>query len=515
MTRTALPVLDGVHNFGTATDPCPQDCQKYGGTMPLKVATGGGVFDRFRTALPFLLIAGVAGAVSLIALSHTPRATVSYYDEGVYYYQSVLLMDGRRPYTDFAVPQPPGILAIGSASIAAGTGVTGMRLVSWFCAMAVLYQTYWLGRCIAGRCEAESPNLVGITAAAFFIVSNRTVYLLTQGATEMPALALALAATQLLLVGGPKRAWVPGVVLGLATVFRLQPASYLPGYLLLIAATNGLRGSIRPVVLFLLGFGLTAALIHGALAALVPKYADCVFLFQFQRERMSVGEKALGLIRFLGEPHVGFAAVAVACLAAGCPPFGRGVGWYAAAVLLATSFSGNVLNLVYYVPVLPYMMTAAALVIDAACRALGGSRFVFVGAVTVAVAGSGLQNRFELMEQRRLDPIHRRFIDDVRSAPSETVWTLDGRIAALAGKRLVDDYYATDPNMLYARRRELFQTWIRNTLPKADLVAVTAGVVAFLRAPDARYIRASGKPMVFESDETEQAFQALAKSDVP
>ncbi len=463
---------------------------------------------RFRTALPAAPIVGLIAAIALVALLHAPRATFSYYDEGVYYYQSVLLAQGERPYADFAVPQPPGILAVGAASKLTGVGLPGVRLASWACGMVALYQTFWLARLVAGRCRSDNPALVGVTAAALVAVSNRTVCALTSGATELFALCLGLAAAQLVLVGVPRRAWLPGVVLGLATLFRLQPASYLPGFLALMVAVHGPRAAIRPFLLFSFGFGLTAAACHGALSALVTNYVDCVFAFQLERTRMTFSEKVLGLLQFLSETHVGFAVVSTACLAAGRSPAGRGVGWYAAVMLVVTTFSGTVLNLLYYVPVLPFLMTAAALVVDAAGRAFGG-RAVFVAAVAVAAGGTAFQNKAELLDQRRPDAAHREFLGRLRAAPGGTVWTLDGRVAELAGKRLVADYYATDPNMLFARRRELFRAWMRETAPRADVVAVTALVVTWLTPDDARFLAGAGKELLFESEDTERSYRAL------
>lgn len=461
------------------------------------------------TILPGLIILLVIATVSLVALANSSRTTLSYYDEGVNYYQAVLMARGQRPYTDFFVAHPPGVLLVGALNYTLGFGLTGVRVVSWLCGMIALYQSFWLGRHLARSCNAQHPVLVGVTAAALVILSNRFVYVLTQGATDMPALCLSLAAGQMLLRTNCRHAWSAEVVFGLATLFRLQPVSFLPGFLALIAAVHGLRGGIRPAVSFTLGLGVTAAAIHGSLALVFPKYVDAAFLFQAQRTRLPIGEKVLVLTRFLGEPHVAFAFFAAVCVAVGRVTAGRAIAWYALCLVLITTLSGNSLYLVYYVPALPYMAAAAAFSADVISQSVAGGRLAHVCVVLVAAGGTGLLIKEELLTQRRMDPVHRRFVDAIRDARGDVIWAEDGRIAILAGKRMPDDYYATDPNALYQLQPERFATWLRETVPNTQVIAVTPLLINWLNTEDAIYLRNSGKQLMFESEATEQRFLSL------
>ncbi|MEO6269457.1 MAG: hypothetical protein ABIP08_04050, partial [Lautropia sp.] len=53
---------------------------------------------------------------------------------------------GRVPYSDFFVPQPPGILGLGWTAQMLGVGLGGVRTVAVLCGLLTLYQTYRLGR---------------------------------------------------------------------------------------------------------------------------------------------------------------------------------------------------------------------------------------------------------------------------------------------------------------------------------------------------------------------------------
>ncbi len=453
---------------------------------------------------------GVVVGIGLAALFNASRHTLSYYDEGVYYHQGVLWAQGQRPYTDYFVPQPPGILMAGAASYRCGTGLAGVRVLTWLCGLVVLYQTFWITRRSAQRCQLAPPGLIGLTAAALVVCSNRFVYTCTQAGTDMPSTCLVLAVLQVLLVTECRRGMLPGALLGLSTLIRLQPASFLPGIVMMILMTDASGRRIRTAALFVGGFILAFALGHGALALVAPGYTEGVFLFQMQRLRVGTGEKLLILLQFLGEPHVGFAAVAVGCTLASPVRAVRSLAWLAAYLVIVTTFSGNVLYLIYFLPSLPLLMTAASLVIASAARTIGGGPWPHFFAVLVAACGTGLSIKSEFLDQRRLDPIHRRYIEAVRAAPGAVLLTDDGRVAVAAGKRLVADYYATDPNALFQLDPERFRGWLRDVLPQADAVGVSPKFFDWLTSADARLLRDSGKPLIFESEALERSFDSKA-----
>src|SRR5262245_42863740 len=106
-------------------------------------------------------------ALSVLTATALPRVAFSMYDEGVYYYQSVLFARGQVPYRDFFVPQPPALLFVGAACERIGAGLTGVRAFNWLCGLVLLLQTYRLARRIAWTGNESiaplAPVLVAIT----------------------------------------------------------------------------------------------------------------------------------------------------------------------------------------------------------------------------------------------------------------------------------------------------------------------------------------------------------------
>ena len=111
---------------------------------------------------------------------------------------------------DRSVSYAGEILSFGAACNVVGSGLAGVQLVS---GLTALYQTFLLGHYRSLRCRVARAVLARMTSAAFVAISNRFVYLFTQGATDMPSLCLAVAAAQLLLSGRIHFAWLSGTVL--------------------------------------------------------------------------------------------------------------------------------------------------------------------------------------------------------------------------------------------------------------------------------------------------------------
>ena len=478
------------------------------------IAKGGSRANRVRTSMGVILAHAATfttlGAIGAVALWNAPRETLSYYDEGVYYYQGVLLARGGIPYADYFVPQPPGILLIGAASHGCGAGLAGVRVFTWLCGCIVLYQTFWIAKHSAERCGFHRAGLAGLTAAALVVGSNRFVYIWTQGATDLPSVCLVLAAFQLLMRKNARAAWVSGLLLGCSTLFRLQPASLAPAFVAMILIGAAAELKWRRALSFTVGFAVSFAIFHGLLAALLDRYAEGVFLFQMQRARVGVSGKISGFLNFLAEPHVGFSFLATGCLLASPIRSARATAWFAVGALAVTTFTGNVLYLIYFAPILPLMMTSAALVVASATRAADGSCWPYFFAVLFTASGTAFSIKSELQEQRRLAPVHQDYIERLRSTPGGILLTDDGRVAERAGKCTVQDYYATDPNAMYELSPDRFRGWLAAVLPGADIVAISDKFLGWLDASDAKFLRDSGKPIVFESDSVERRFFALA-----
>lgn len=106
--------------------------------------------------------AALVGVAALLAA--VPRTAFTMYDEGVYYYQAVLLARGQVPYRDYFVPQPPGILLIGAVSEWVGAGIAGVRAFNWACGLVLLWQTWRLTKPLAAsQASGFAVALVAVT----------------------------------------------------------------------------------------------------------------------------------------------------------------------------------------------------------------------------------------------------------------------------------------------------------------------------------------------------------------
>lgn len=432
--------------------------------------------------LPVLVVLTAARGVVLTA------ATVPYfsYDEGVYFHMATEWARGGVPYSDFFVPQPPGILGLGWVSVKLGFGVDGVRAISMLCGLLMLYQTYRLGR------RVSAP--VGWAAAGFLASTAEWTYTSIEAATQAPTVVLILLAVELMLA---KRLLWAGIVIGLATVFRIQALTLLPGLGLAVLVRDGWRngfiGNLKLATAV-----LVAGAIHGLLSLTRPGYWDGVFGFQFDRPRMPWGLRSEVLTETFAQPAALFglfAAVAVVLRKGELRP----VGIVALVTTAVTAFAGNSLFRPYFVAVLPLLAVCGAMVVnDILARFRYPPRGWAVVAVLTVVSGIGAIRLHAEMDRNR-EP-HQRFLDEIRATPAEVWLTTDGRLMDITGKRMVTDFLATDPGGLFVRDPVRFQTWFREMLPKADAVAVTDLLAVIADEDTARAILNSGKPLVYESN---------------
>ncbi len=451
--------------------------------------TGRHLADR---VLPVLVM-----LVAALAVVHTAtRLPYFSYDEGVYFHQAAEWARGRTPYTEFFVPQPPGILCVGWAAEKLGVGIGGVRAFTVLCGLVLLYQTYRLGRRVSA--------LVGWAAAGFLASTAEWTYTALEAATQTPATVLILLAVELVLA---KRLGWAGVVIGLATLFRVQALTLLPGLGLAVLARDGWRAGLIGSVKLASAVGVAVA-IHGLLSMTVTGYWDGVFRFQFDRPRMPWQTRTQVLTETFGQPAAVFgllAAVGLMLKDGGMRPLA--IAGLVTAVV--TAFAGNSLFRPYFIAVLPLLaVSGAAMVNELLERFRHPPRAWAVVAVLTAVCGIGAIRLHAELERNR-EP-HRRFLDAIRDTPADVWLTTDGRLLELTGKRMVDDYFATDPGGLFVRDPVRFQVWFRELLPKADAVAVTDLLAMIADEDTARAVSASGKPVVYESDDGRRAFNELA-----
>ncbi|QJW96712.1 glycosyltransferase family 39 protein [Frigoriglobus tundricola] len=438
----------------------------------------------------------VVAAVAGLTATALARPAFTMYDEGVYYFQAVLFARGEVPYRDFFCPQPPGVLLVGALSERIGAGLTGVRAVSWLCGLVLLAQTYRL----TGRLTNEGgPSVAAVLVAVTVVFAYQSI----QGATNMPAAALETAAC-LLVVGGGRNGFVAaGLVLAAATVFRLPAVVATPGLVLLGLFAHG-RSGFWPRAAWLLGaLGIACAAIHLTLAAAVPGYFDNVFGFQTARVRTDWADRGGQVWELLSEPVALLGLPAALGLAVFGGGVVRGVAVHALVTTAAVTVAGNALSVMYYLPVLPLLAACAARALVRAARPRPWALAAVIGAVAV-VRGPWVAT--VVLAQVGPDDEHAACVAILRTVPGAVVLTSDGRIAVLAGKRVVPGYYATDPNALHLVAPERFHAWFAAALPRADTVVVTPQLMMWMSPANAAAVRTGGKPVLFDTEGTRAAF---------
>ena len=441
---------------------------------------------------------GVIVAFSVLTATALPRTAFSMYDEGVYYYQSVLFARGQAPYRDFFVPQPPGLLLVGAACERIGAEITGVRAFNWLCGLVLLLQTYRLACRVSGQenesCAPLAPVLVAITVVF--------AYQSIQGATNMPAACLELTACVTLIGTRPRRFELAGVALAAATALRLQSLVATPGLLLLIALFESRAGFVNRAARFSAGLGVGCAAIHLPPAVLVPNYVNNVVGFHLDRVRTDWDDRRGQIRMALEEAPVVVGMVAAVWLFTRGRPAVRGVAAHGLLTTVLIAVAGNSLSVMYFLPVLPLFAACVTAAVP------GRIAFVAPIALVLILALRG-PTAVELIRALKApDPEHAACIAAVRQSPCERVLTVDGRIAVLAGKELPADYYATDPNALVQLDLVRFHEWFERILPKADAVVVTSQLVGWMSRTNAVHMLASGKSLFFDEVSTRMMFEA-------
>jgi hypothetical protein len=446
-----------------------------------------------------------AGAViaATVGLTATVlgRPAFTMYDEGVYCYQAVLLARGEMPYRDFFCPQPPGVLLIGAVCERVGAGVVGVRLVSWLCGLVLLLQAYRLAQRISVAGVGDPGCRVAPVLVAVTVVF---AYQSIQGATNMPAACLESAACLLVLHGGRWRFVLAGVVLATATALRLQSLGAVPGLLVLVRLAHGREGFGARIAGLLGALGFGCAALHLVLAAGLPGYWENVVGFQTNRVRTDWTDRGEQVWEFLQEPVAVLGLPAALWFAIQGDGRVRGVAVHALITTGVITVAGNSLSVMYYLPVLPLLAACAAVGLMRLTRGLAWAlALVSLGAAAVR----GWWVATVILAQTGPNAEHAACVARLRSAPGEAVLTSDGRIAVLAGKRAVRDYYATDPNALQLLGPERFHAWFAAVLPGADAVVITPQLLMWMSPANAAAVRSCGKPVLFDTEFTRTVFE--------
>lgn len=446
------------------------------------------------------LLAALVGVALLLAA--VPHTAFTMYDEGVYYYQAVLFSRGQVPYRDYFAPQPPGIPLIGAASERLGAGIAGVRAFNWACGLVLLWQTFRLTRRVSERAGMRRAPPFAVALVAFTVVF---AFQAVHGATNTPAACLEVGAA--LLVLGPNR-WrfaLAGLVVAVATAVRLPSLLAAPGLLLLIRFAHGRDGFAARALWFVGAVGVGCAAVHGTLALAVPGYFDNVVGFQLNRVRTD-GDRGGQVLEFLSEPAVFLGLPAALWFLRSVPPQLRGIAAHALLSAVCISGAGNTLSVMYYLPLLPLFATCAAVAVVRLAESVSRA-FALVPVAAIAARAPGVAG--VILLQLEPEAEHAACIERVREAKGEVVLTADGRIAHLAGKRLPADYHATDPNALYQLGPARFDEWFARTLPMADIVVITPPLLGWMSRANAEQVRASGKPVFFDSAGTRAVFESI------
>lgn len=442
--------------------------------------------------LPVLVAVIAAVGVTLTVT----RLSYFTYDEGVYFHQAAEWARGRTPYTDFFVPQPPGILCLGCVAEKVGAGVGGVRAVTLLCGLILLCQTYRLARRISGP--------AAWAAVGFLASSAEWNYVTLEAATQTPTTVLILLAVELMQRN--RLTWA-GVAIGFATVFRIQAMTLLPGLGLAVLVRDGWRigliGNLK-----LANAVVVAGAIHGPLIALLSGYWEGVFAFQFDRPRMAWASRVEVLSETFGQPAVLFGLLAAVGVALKNGPL-RPLGVLGLTTTAVTAFSGNSLFRPYFLAALPVLAVCGAAVVNELLeRFRHPPRAWAVVAVLTVASGIGAIRLHAGLDRNRES--HLRFLAEIRHTDARVWLTTDGRLMEISGKRMVTDFFATDPGGLFVRDPQRFQLWFREMLAQADAVAVTDLLARMLDAESATAVLASGKPTAYESKDGRGLLHDLA-----
>jgi hypothetical protein len=449
-------------------------------------------------------------AVSVAVFAGGFRESIDHYDECVYYYSATRANAGSVPYRDFAYAQPPGLLFLGQLCDTLGWGLAGVRAVCWGCGLLVCFQVGWLYRSVARSDASLNPSFPATPLTALFL-SFSTVWVNTgsQGTTTFLCLPFVLASLIRSTKGTPPSDLIGGVWLGASTLFRVQPASLLPCFLILFIRARGTRNGVRSGLRFLVGFGTAAALIHGAMVLLFPNYLENIWHFHLRRTPTPFRDRLVQWNEFYAEPQTGMSVLLLMVLAFSPLPGVRGLAWFTGGALAITLFGGRSLYLPYFSLVLPVLLACTVLFFGAISNAIrtAGPVSVPVALALALVATRGVPVRGLLADIRAGEENTRRVVRELDSLPGGVVLTENNYLAILTKKKLVEDYYSTDLNVIYQDSPEKFRSWFLSKVPEADIVLVSANLLNWLSDRELKHLSACGKPLVFTAPEVRARFR--------
>ncbi len=272
-------------------------------------------FDRTSAViLAFSLLPFLGRFVGISA----PHA--DYYDESAYYCSAGRLAEGERPYQDFRLVQPPGLVMTTALGIRAGLLLPGQRVVHALSGLILAGLVFGIaGRVRDGGPHAQALAVLFLGWSPLFFTYSRTVM------TDLPATILVAAAVLVVMLGRRGHLALSAALVVAGSVFRLQGLLvFAPGILVLIAVTGRARGGAIAGVKFILYAVVMAAACHGAIQLAWPRYVEDVVVLQGLRPRVGLWDRYRTVDRVVSDPIFALGLVSAALRLGGPCPRGRG-----------------------------------------------------------------------------------------------------------------------------------------------------------------------------------------------
>ncbi|QJW98054.1 hypothetical protein [Frigoriglobus tundricola] len=368
-----------------------------------------------RALAPALVVLALAAHGWGLALVRVPL--INWYDEGVYHASAVRAAEGDRPYRDYFVAHPPGVVWFNALWVRLGLDLVGIRAVYW--GLGVLYLVLLARFLVAVQRPDEGDRSRAAAVAwlgAVFVAASPLIQMqTTQVLTHLPALILTLLGfSELVRRGGPfpLRA---GLWVAAASAFRVQAAFSVPALMAYVLLASGWRSGSRASVWLALGAGAGAAAFHGAMAATHENYWRCVIEFHNTRPVSGVSLRAATLLKVLEEPQAVLGLVGASCLVLSNRPAVRGLAGFSLVSLALTVCASRFIGEGYFIPGWPYLLGCGALLLGETREPGTGARHLFAAAVCIAALQAVALVPTLNFRLARLAPAEREFIARLRA----------------------------------------------------------------------------------------------------
>ncbi len=450
----------------------------------------------WHLAFPLVVCVGFL----LIGLALVPIPHLYFYDDGVYYQSGVRVAEGDRPYTDFYLAHPPGLIWLVAIAHTIGMDIVGCRLVSWGLGVVFLCAFIRFVRRVAGPAQWFSG--AGLLAGVFLVSCRMFLEAESQVLTQLPGMAFTLAGFYFLLPHN-LRPVLAGVLLAAATAFRIQVALIGPAWIVFLFATYGWSAGRRSAIYLTVSAVVVAVAFHGPLALIHPNYIDCVIRSHLSRPATPFGIKGELLLSLLREPQVAVGLFAASALAANGRGVVRGVALFTLSEMLITLFGSRFLGEGYFLPCYPYLMACGAMLIGREVER-AGTAWPLVAVTAVVAFCSGIPTMRTLSYRWTTQwSFERDLIQRLRATNGRIVLCTPAKIPAFSGKEMMRDYNTPDTTSPITQG---FGSWFVAQAERADIIVVTDVALASLSPVECRALASLSKPILFGTPDEKTEF---------